>query len=226
MSSDEKTEVLERVEASPGSRRKVMAELGVPKSTYYRWRARLNQGGLEDRSSGISVWNRLTPHEESVVLEVAMEYTDLSSRQLATWITDHKSFSVSESTVYRILRREGLVKSPEMKMAAGKEFHTKTTRPHEMWATDASYFRVIGWGFYYMVTVMDDFSRFILSWKLQLDMTSTSFIEVIQDAVDLTGMTEVPLDDRTRALVSLPNCYYPTMALGTSPGPSGITYAW
>ncbi len=200
MSSDEKTEVLERVEASPGSRRKVMAELGVPKSTYYRWRARLNQGGLEDRSSGISVWNRLTPEEESVVLEVAMEHTDLSSRQLATWITDNKGFSVSESTVYRILRREGLVKSPEMKMAAGKEFHTKTTRPHEMWATDASYFRVAGWGFYYMVTVMDDFSRFILSWKLQLDMTSTSFIEVIQDAVDLTGMTEVPLDDRTRLL--------------------------
>ncbi len=200
MSADEKAEVLERVETSPGSRRKVMAELGVPKSTYYRWRARQRQGRLDDRSSGISVWNRLTPEEESVVLQVAMEHTDLSSRQLATWITDHKSFSVSESTVYRILRREGLIKSPEMKLAAGKEFHTKTRGPHEMWATDASYFRVVGWGFYYMVTVMDDFSRFILAWKLQMDMTSDSFIEVIQDAVDLTGMTEVPLDDRTRLL--------------------------
>ena len=58
----------------------------------------------------------------------------------------------------------------------------------------------MGWGFYYMVTVMDDFSRFILSWKLQRDMTSDSFIEVIQDAVDLTGMADVPLDDRTRLL--------------------------
>jgi len=174
--------------------------LGVPKSTYYRWRARQRLGRLEDGSSGISVWNRLSPEEESVVLEVAIEYTDLSSRQLATWITDHKGFSVSESTVYRMLRREGLVKSPDMKMAAGSEFHTKTRGPHEMWATDASYFRVIGWGFYYMVTVMDDFSRFILSWKLQTDMTSDSFIEVLQDAVDLTGMTEVPLEDRTRLL--------------------------
>ena len=200
MSVAEKTEVLERVEASPGSRRRVMAELGVPKSTYYRWRAKQLQGRLKDRSSGIRTWNALTPGEASVVLQVAMEYTDLSSRQLATWITDHSGFSVSESTVYRILRREGLVKSPEMKMAAGQEFHTKTTRPHEMWATDASYFRVIGWGFYYMVTVMDDFSRFILAWKLQLDMTSDSFIEVVQDAVDLTGMTEIPLDDRTRLL--------------------------
>ena len=129
-----------------------------------------------------------------------MEYTDLSSRQLAAWITDNKDFSVSESTVYRILRREGLIKSPEMKLAAGKEYHTKTTRPHQMWATDASYFRVIGWGFYYMVTVMDDYSRFILAWKLQTDMTSDSFIEVLQDAVALTGMTDVPQQDRTRLL--------------------------
>ena len=124
MSADEKATVLERVEGSPGSRRKIMAELGVPKSTYYRWRARQRHGRLEDQSSGIKTWNALTPGEESVVLQVAMEYTDLSSRQLATWITDHKGFSVSESTVYRMLRREGLVKSPEMKMAAGKEFHT------------------------------------------------------------------------------------------------------
>ena len=115
-----------------------------------------------------------------------MEYTDLSSRQLAAWITDNKDFSESGSPVYRILRREGLIKSPEMKLAAGKEYHTKTTRPHQMWATDASYFRVIGWGFYSMVTVMDDCSRFILAWKLQTDMTSDSFIEVLQDAVDLT----------------------------------------
>ena len=129
-----------------------------------------------------------------------MEYTDLSSRQLAAWITDNKDFSVSESTVYRILRREGLIKSPEMKLAVGKEYHTKTTRPHQMWATDASYFRVIGWGFYSMVTVMDDYSRFILAWKLQTDMTSDSFIEVLQDAVDLTGMTDVPQQDRTRLL--------------------------
>ena len=69
-----------------------------------------------------------------------------------------------------------------------------------MWATDASYFRVIGWGYYYLVTVMDDYSRFILAHKLQRDMTSDSFIEVVQEAVDKTGMTEVPVADRTRLL--------------------------
>jgi putative transposase len=87
-----------------------------------------------------------------------------------------------------------------MKMAAGKEFHAKTTRPHQMRATDASYFRVTGWGFCYLVTVMNDFPRFIIAWRLQRDMTSDSFIEVVQDAVDLTGMTDVPWDHRTRLL--------------------------
>ena len=147
MSAIEKADVITKVEASPGSRRKLMAESGIPKSTYYRWRARQRQGMLEDKPQGGRSWNALTPEEKSVVLDVANEYTDLSSRQLAAWITDHKGFSVSESTVYRILKSEGLVKSPEMKMSASKEFHTKTRRPHQMWATDASYFRVAGWGF-------------------------------------------------------------------------------
>ena len=135
-----------------------------------------------------------------MALEVAFEHTDFSSSQLAAWITDNKSFSVTESTVYRLLKRQGLIKSPEMKKAAGKQFHAKATRPHQMWATDASYFRVCGWGFYYLVTVMDDFSRFIIAWRLQRDMTSDSFIEVVQKAVDLTGTADVPWEHRTRLL--------------------------
>ena len=192
MSVDEKAQVLQKVESSPGSKRKVLAELRVSKSDRYRWRAGQWQGSLEDRRHPGPSWNRLNPDEESVALEVALEQTDLSSRQLAAWITDNKGFSVSESTVYRLLMCQGLVKSPEMKMAAGKEFHAKATRPHQMWATDASYFRVTVWGFCYLVTVMDDFSRFITAWRRQTDMTSDSFIEVAQHAVDLTGMTAVP----------------------------------
>ena len=91
------------------------------------------------------------------------------------------------------------MKGPEIRLAAGREYHRKTTGPHQMWATDASYFRVVG-GYYYLVTVMDDYSRFILSHRLQRDMTADSFIEVVQEAVDRTGMDQVPGTDRTRLL--------------------------
>mgnify|MGYP001353617134 CR=1 FL=1 len=201
MSATEKAAVLAKVGSSPLSRRKVLRELGIPKSTYYRWLRRQDQQRLEDHAGGGKPpWNRLTLQEEHSVLEAARQLPELSCRQLAAWITDNRGFSVSESTVYRILRREGLVKSPEMQLKAGKEYHRKTTGPHQMWATDASYFRVVGWGYYYMVTVMDDYSRFILANRLQRDMTADSFIEVVQEAVDRTGMDQVPLTDRTRLL--------------------------
>ena len=134
------------------------------------------------------------------MLTVARASPAWSSRQVAAWITDTDNFSVSESTVFRILKREGLVRRIEGPVPASNEYRHKTTAPHQLWAPDASYFRVAGWGYYYMVTVLDDFSRFILGWRLQVDMTTPSLIEVVQDAIDLTGMTDVQVEDRTRLL--------------------------
>jgi putative transposase len=195
MSAGDKAIILAQVESQPGSKRQVLMTLGVPKSSYYRWRQGQPSSGNRKRP-----WNRITPYEEDRILAVARESPELSSRQLAAWITDNESFAVSESTVYRILRREGLVKRQETQLTAAKEYHTKTTGPHQMWATDASYFRVVGWGYYYLVTVMDDYTRFILAWKLQKDMSANSLIEVVQEAVDTTGMTDVPVEDRTKLL--------------------------
>jgi len=195
MSPSEKGDILAQVENQSRRKRKVLAELGIPRSTYYRWRQ-----GQNESKRRVRPWNRVTPNEERRILAVAREFPELSSRQLSVWITDHEGFAISESTVYRFLRREGLVKRQEIQPEAAKEYHTRTTQPHQMWATDASYFRVVGWGYYYLVTVMDDYSRFILGWKLQKDMSANSLIEVVQEAVDATGMTDVPVENRTRLL--------------------------
>ena len=201
MSVVEKTAVLYQMEALSRCKRQALVEMGIPRSTYYRWRQEQRCDGLKSHSGNRGrSWNRIMPEEEERILTTAREFPELSSRQLATWITDKAGFAVSESTVYRILQREGLVKRLEVKLVAGKEYHAKTTRPHQMWSTDASYFRVVGWGYYYLVTVMDDYSRFILAWKLQRDMSASSLIEVIQEAIDATGMNEVPVEDRTKLL--------------------------
>jgi len=195
MSTVEKADILRMVETMSRRKRQALMALGIARSTYYRWRQ-----GQPDSGNRKKPWNQITPEEDNKILAVAMESPELSSRQLATWITDNAGFAISESTVYRILCREGLVKRQETQLKAAKEYHTKTTRPHQMWATDASYFRVAGWGYYYLVTVMDDYSRFILAWKLQKDMSANSLIEVVQDAVDATGITDVPVEDRTNLL--------------------------
>ena len=154
MSGAEKAEVLTKVASSSALKRKILGELGVPRSTYCRWLRRKEQQGLEDDVGwGNPPWNKLTSKEVDCTVSAAREMPELSPRQLAAWTTDNMGISVSESTVYRILRREGLVKRPETRLAAGKEYHRKTTGPHQMWATDASYFRVVGWGYCYLVTV-------------------------------------------------------------------------
>jgi putative transposase len=195
MSPADRTDILVRIERRIRDKRRTLQELGVPKSTYYRWRRGSGETGKPRRP-----WNHITPNEERRILAVAREFPDLSSRQLSAWISDNEGFAVSEATVYRILKREGLVKRQIIQPLAAKEYHTKTTRPHQLWATDASYFKVAGWGYYYLVTVMDDYSRFILGWKLQKDMSADSLIEVVQQAVDATGMTNVPVENRTRLL--------------------------
>ncbi len=133
MSATEKSEVLARVASSALPKRKALGELGVPRSTYYRWLSRKEQQGLDDDvGGGNPPWNKLTPQEIDFVLSAAREMPELSPRQLASWVTDNMGFSVSESTVYRILRREGLVKRPEMPLAVGKEYHRKCWQPSKV----------------------------------------------------------------------------------------------
>ena len=106
MSAAGKASILANVASSTLPKLQVLRALGVPKSTYYRW---LRRPRLDDRpGGGPTPWNRLSPPEEQAVLAIARRSPELSCRQLAAWITDNKGFSVSESTVYRMLRREGL----------------------------------------------------------------------------------------------------------------------
>jgi putative transposase len=199
MSAEGKAEIIALVTKSGLPCSRALAQLRFPRSTYYRWLKRLSTGRLEDKKGGSSIpWNRIRPEEEDKILAEARDSPELSCRQLACRLTDSASIYVSESTVYRILKREGLIKPAEIiGFKAAKEYHRKTKRPNELWATDCCHLKVMGWGWYYLVTVMDDFSRFILGWELKVDMAGESLGEVVQQAVDFTGMTEVPLEDRT-----------------------------
>jgi len=199
MSAMEKSEILALVASSGLPRRRALAELGLPRSTYYRWLKRRSEGTLEDRKGGSPIpWNKLKPGEEEKITSQARASPELSARQLALRLIDVEGLYVSESTVFRILKREGLIKPAEViGFKAAKEYRRKTRRPNELWATDCAHLKVVDWGWYYLVTVMDDYSRFILAWELKSDMAAGSLIDVVQQAVDLTGMTDVPVENRT-----------------------------
>ena len=194
-----KVEILRLVERSPLSVRQTLRELEIAPSTYYRWRrgyAERGIVGLEDLPSvARRVWNRLGDEERDGIVEYALEHPSLSPREVAIRLIDQEGWFVSESTVYRTLREAGLVKPPETKgFPASKEYHAKWKAPNELWHTDASYFFIVGWGYYYLISILDDFSRFIVGWRIQSSMASTHIMEVIQDAIEFSGIPAVPVE--------------------------------
>jgi len=205
VSAEKKREMIELVRRAPQAKRRTVAELGLSRSTFYRWQRRYRdhgEAGLVDRKPEPgAVWNRLRPQEQTVILETALQLPDFSPRELAYQVTDHAGFTVSEASVYRILKRHGLNRTITLVgFPAGNEFRVKTTAPNQLWQSDASYFFVVGWGWYYSIEVLDDFSRFVLGSDLKPDMTANSISDVVEQAVAFTGLRHVPVEDRTKLL--------------------------
>ena len=201
MSAQEKLEILRAVECSPLPRVEALARLDMPASTYYRWRRKFRrQGrqGLQDLSPYKGrVWNQLLPEERDKVLEVAMVCPEWSPREIAFHLADKEGFTVSESSVYRLLKKVGWIQPQTVKtFPAGSEYSIKTRRPDQQWQTDATYLHAKNWGWYYLISVLDDFSRRILAWKLQSAMDADAFSEVIELACEATGMDQVAPEDR------------------------------
>ena len=201
MAAEHKLEVLRAVEASCLPVAETLAQLGISRSTYYRWRGNFRrQGvlGLRDRPSPRSrIWNQVLPEERERALKIALLYPERSPREVACHITDHCGFTISESSVYRILKTEGLIEEVRQKtFPAGPEYQVKTTGVNQQWQTDATYLLVKNWGWYYLISVLDDFSRRILAWRLQWAMTAGDFSDVIELACESTGVSQVPSPQR------------------------------
>ena len=93
------------------------------------------------------------------MVEITLERPELSSRELAWHIIDKYSYYISESSVYRILKLNGLITTPSFRiMSASDSFQDKTTSVNQMWQTDFTYFKIVGWGWYYLSTILDDCS--------------------------------------------------------------------
>lgn len=195
MKSQEKLEIIRLVESSGLNIVKTLDKYKLAKSTYYRWKYRLRKRGVlglhDIKPKRTKVWNKLTSDEDMTILEIALINPEWSSRQVSLYISDNKGFSVSESTVYRRLKAHGLIPEPKIKrFPASDEYKIKTTGINQQWQTDATYLKVDRWGWFYLISVLDDYSRRILAWQLRISMRVDDFSDVIEQACECAGITQ------------------------------------
>jgi putative transposase len=204
-SQAEKMEIIQMVEQSELSVKQTLAELEVPRSTFYDWYRRyLAEGydGLADvRPARQQFWNKIPAQVREKVVTIALEHTEKSPRQLAWHITDNEGYFISESSVYRILKGYDLITSPAFHLVTAKdEFEHKTKRVNEMWQTDFTQFKVIDWGYYYLCTILDDYSRYIIDWRLSPTMATSDVEETLNLAIASTKLTHIQVKHRPRLL--------------------------
>src|SRR6056297_3832675 len=190
--ASEKLEIIRLVEGSHLPTRRTLDKLGIPRTTFYRWYDRYLAEGpeaLEDRSPRPSrVWNRIPEPVRGKIKELALQESELSPRELAVQFTDTEKYFVSEASVYRILKSYDLITSPAyVVLSAADEFLDKTTRPNQLWQTDFTYLKVIGWGWFYLSTILDDYSRHIIAWKLCTTMKAEDVTDTLDLALEASG---------------------------------------
>ena len=203
--SSEKLEIIKLIEDSHLPAKQTLDKLGIPRRTFYRWYDRyLEQGedGLVDRASHPGrVWNKIPENIRGDLLVMALDIPELSPRELAVRFTDTQGYFVSESSVYRLLKAHDLISSPAfIVMKAASEFRDKTTAINQMWQTDFTYFKIIGWGWMYLSTILDDFSRYIISWKLCTTMKTSDVTDTLNMALEASGCDQAHVVHKPRLL--------------------------
>ncbi len=203
--ASEKLEIIRLVEQSHLPARQTLEKLGIRPSTFYRWYDRFRAGGpeaLTDKPSKPDrVWNRIPDAVRDRIITMALDIPELSPRELATRFTDKETYFVSESSVYRLLKAHDLITSPAfIVIKAADEFKDKTTAINQLWQTDFTYFKIIGWGWFYLSTILDDFSRYVIAWKLCTTMRAADVTDTLQLALDASGCGSVRVRHKPRLL--------------------------
>jgi len=192
-SQQEKYEIIQLVDGSDLSTNRTLKELGIHKRTYYNWYKQYLVGGYDGLALAKArrqTWNKIPPAQENKVVNEALEHEALSARELAIHIVDKHKWFISESSVYRILKERGLITAPaHIVLSAANEYTKKTFRINEMWQTDFTYFLIKGWGWYYLSTILDDFSRYIITFRLCASMSAPDVMDTVNDALEVTGLS-------------------------------------
>lgn len=166
------------------SAKRTLTALGIARRSYYRW--------LREEA-----WARALPaepvkpvqpyealaQEKEAVLNYARKHPELRHREMAWRMVDEDVAYLSSSTVYRILKTEKLVCPWSRRSKRRREEEEKATRPDERWATDVMQV-LIGEGTYFVVSFMDEYSRYVVHYELTTGMDGITISTAAQAAID------------------------------------------
>ena len=153
--------------------------LGVAPSKFYAWRSRY--GKANEHNAWVPRDHWLTDAEEQAILEFERQYPLEGYRRLTFMMLDREVVAVSPSSVYRVLKAAGRIGGRTGKVSRKGTGFDQPLKRHDHWHVDISYINV-GGTFYYLCSVLDGYSRFIVDWELRESMTESQIEVLLQRA--------------------------------------------
>jgi len=153
--------------------------LGITPSKFHDWRRRY--GKVNEHNGWIPRDWWLEDGEKQAIIRFSFEYPLEGYRRLAFMMLDRDVVAASPSSVYRVLKAAGRIgRSTNKPSKKGTGFH-QPQKAHEHWHIDISYINIHG-TFYYLTTVLDGYSRYIVHWEIRRSMTEQDELVVLQRA--------------------------------------------
>ena len=151
----------------------------MPESTFYDWRKRYGRANEHNGKVPRDFW--LDDWERDAIIEFHGLYPLEGYRRLTFMMIDRNIVAVSPSSVYRVLKKAGLIGQRNTKPSKKGTGFVQPLAPHEHWHVDVSYINIHG-TFYYLCGVLDGCSRYIVHWEIRESMTEMDVETIIQRA--------------------------------------------
>lgn len=153
--------------------------IGISRSKFYDWRCRY--GKANEHNAWIPRDSWLEDWEKRAIIAYYHDHLLEGYRRLTYRMMDDDIVAVSPSSVYRVLKNAGLLAQWNRKASKkGTGFH-QPLQPHEHWHIDISYVNICG-TFYYLCSILDGFSRYIVHWEIREQMTEADVEIILQRA--------------------------------------------
>jgi transposase InsO family protein len=178
-------EEVEQARARSGwTAKRTLAALGIPRRSYYRWLREEAWARVlpPEPIKPVQPYEAL-PEEKDAVLDYARRHPELRHRELAWRMVDEDVAYLSPSTVYRILKSADLVCPWRRRAKRHREEDEKATRPNQRWSTDVMHV-LIGAATYFVVSFMDEYSRYVVHFALEPGMDGITLSTAAQAAID------------------------------------------
>ena len=158
---------------------KLLKMIPLNKGRFYDWCKRY--GKVNEHNALIPRDHWLEQWETEAIINYFKQHPLEGYRRLTYMMMDDGIVAVSPSSIYRILRKEGLLDRWKNKASKKGTGFIQPLKPHEHWHVDISYINICG-TFYYLFSILDGCSRFIVNWDIREAMKEQDVEVIIQQA--------------------------------------------